>query len=395
MKRKLNILTPLLAAIAMLLAALPAEAATLRLGAAMTEEYIPLLKGKRTGLLSNHTGIVDGRHTFDIMLDNGVNVTTLFSPEHGFRGKADAGQHVKGGADPLTGLPIVSLYTGGATGLAAALDSLDAVVIDLQDVGTRFYTYYITMLRVIEAAAHAGKEVIVLDRPNPIGMIVDGPVLDMKLRSGVGRLPIPVAHGMTLGELALMAVGEGWLDTPVKPRLRVVRMEGYTHATRYELPVPPSPNLRDMTAIYLYPSLCYFEGTPVSVGRGTDMPFKVYGHPDMTARGFTFTPRSVEGAKNPPLLGKLCQGVDLRAADADSLIARGIDLSYIIDARNNMPAAARGKFFTPFFDKLIGNTEVRDMIELGASADEVKASWADEVNEFKRLRDRYLLYPLQ
>lgn len=372
------------------------NAAPLRLGAELTDQYIPVLKGKRTGLLSNHTGIVpDGRHTLDLMLAGGVNVTTLFSPEHGFRGKADAGQHVKGGTDPVTGLPVVSLYTGGATGLAAALDSLDAVVIDLQDVGTRFYTYYITMIKMMEAAARVGKEVIVLDRPNPLGMTVDGPVLDMKLRSGVGRLPVPVLHGMTLGELALMAVGEGWLEGGVKPRLRVVRMEGYTHATRYTLPVAPSPNLRDMTAIYLYPSLCYFEGTPVSVGRGTDMPFKVYGHPDMKARGFTFTPRSVEGAKNPPLLGRVCQGVDLRGADADSLIARGVDLTYVIDAWRSMPRQSRQKFFTPFFDKLIGNSTVRAMIERGAGADEIKASWSADVDSFRRLRQPYLLYPLK
>jgi uncharacterized protein YbbC (DUF1343 family) len=269
------------------------------------------------------------------------------------------------------------------------------VVVDLQDVGTRFYTYYITMLQVMEAAAEAGKPVVILDRPNPLGMTVDGPVLDMSLRSGVGRLPIPVLHGMTLGELAKMAVGEGWLRNGAKPQVTVIPCSGYTHASRYRLPVAPSPNLRSMKAIYLYPSLCYFEGTPISVGRGTDMPFTVYGNPQMKARGFKFTPKSVAGAKNPPLLGKSCNGVDLRGVDDDSIIARGVDLSYVIDAYKAMPAAARQKFFTSFFDKLIGNTTVKQMIIDGRSADEIKATWKPEVEKFKKLRSRYLLYPEQ
>lgn len=368
--------------------------AEITVGAGRVSLYRPLLDGKRVALLSNHTGMVGDRHTLDVMLDNGIDVVTLFSPEHGFRGTADAGEHVKNGVDAATGLPIASLYTGTAKGIAPeVMQGLDVIVVDLQDVGTRFYTYYITMIKVMEEAAAAGKEVVVFDRPNPLGMVVDGPVLDMSLRSGVGRLPVPVLHGMTLGELAGMANGEGWLRGGKEVKLTVVPCEGYTHAMRYELPVAPSPNLRDMTAIYLYPSLCFFEGTSASVGRGTDFPFKAYGHPLMKARGFTFTPRSVPGAKNPPLLNRRCNGVDLRTADHDSLIARGVDFSYIIDAYKAMPASARAKFFTSFFDKLAGNTKVRRMITDGVPADKIKASWSDEVSRFKKLRSKYLLYP--
>ncbi|MCM1092667.1 MAG: DUF1343 domain-containing protein [Lachnospiraceae bacterium] len=364
-------------------------------GAARADIYTPLLKGKRVALLSNHTGTVGDRHTLDVMLENGINVTTLLSPEHGFRGTADAGQHVKSGIDEATGLPVKSLYSGGKRGIPdEVMDSIDAIVVDLQDVGTRFYTYHITMIEAMEAAARHGKKVIVLDRPNPLGMTVDGPVLDMKLRSGVGRIPVPVLHGMTMGEIATMANGEGWLKNGDKADLTVIPVENYTHASRYTLPQAPSPNLRDMTAIYLYPSLCYFEGTTASVGRGTDFPFMAYGHPAMRDRGFSFTPKSVPGAKNPPLLGKLCHGVDLRDADVDSVISAGVDLSYIIDAYNNM-TSGKATFFNSFFDKLIGNDRVRPMIVAGKSASEIKATWQDEVNAFKTRRQPYLLYPLQ
>lgn len=378
----------------LLMCGLPAKGGEITVGAARSQAYRPLLEGKRVALLSNHTGLVGARHTLDVMLDNGINVVTLFSPEHGFRGTADAGEHVRSGVDEATGIPIASMYTGTNKGIAPeVMDGIDVIAVDLQDVGTRFYTYYITMIKIMEEAAAAGKKVVVLDRPNPLGMTVDGPVLDMKLRSGVGRLPIPVLHGMTLGEIAAMANGEGWLRGGRKVDLTVVPCEGYTHASRYDLPVAPSPNLRDMTAIYLYPSLCFFEGTTASVGRGTDFPFKVYGHPRMKQRGFTFTPRSVAGAKNPPLLNRACNGVDLRGADHDSLIAGGVDLSYIIDAYKAMPDDAKPKFFTTFFDKLIGNEKVRRMIIDGVPADKIKASWSDEVNRFKALRSKYLLYP--
>ena len=361
-------------------------------GAARTSEYLPMLKGKRVALLSNHTGMVGNEHTLDLMLRNGVNVTTIFSPEHGFRGTASAGEHVSSSRDEKTGIPIASLYNGKTRMPAPeVMRKFDVIVCDIQDVGLRFYTYYITMLDLMNAAAAHGKEFIVLDRPNPNGMTVDGPILDMKFASGVGRLPIPVLHGMTLGELAMMAVSEGWLKNGADLQLNVVECEGYTHATRYRLPVAPSPNLPDMKAVYLYPSTCFFEGTPVSLGRGTDMPFTVYGHPAIPPTGFSFTPHSRQGAKNPPQEGNLCHGRDLRGIPDEEIIARGVDLSYVIDAYK---ATRLGKkFFSKFFDLLAGTDSVRIMIERGATADEIRATWADDLRRFRERRAPYLLYP--
>lgn len=364
---------------------------SLTVGAARFDDYIPLLEGKRVALFSNHTGIVDGRHTLDHMLERGIDVKCIFSPEHGFRGTADAGQHVDSSVDPQTGIPIASLYSGKRRGPDPSLiDSLDVIVIDIQDVGLRYYTYYASMVELMNAAARAGKSVMVLDRPNPNGMTVDGPLLDMKYRSGVGRLPIPVVHGMTLGELALMVNGEGWLDDSAKVDLTVIPCKGYTHQTRYRLPIAPSPNLRTMTAVYLYPSLCYFEATPVSLGRGTDSPFMIYGHPDMKQRAYEFTPQSVEGAKNPPLLGRLCHGVDLSSIPDEEAIAQGINLEYLIDAYHDLNIG--DKFFTSFFERLIGRGDIRKMIESGMSAQEIKSTWADDVAKFRQQRRPYLLY---
>lgn len=372
-------------------ALIPAAASEVIVGAARTDQYIPLLKGKRVGLYSNHTGIVDGRHSLDIMLEKGANVTKIFSPEHGFRGNADAGEHVGNSRDPQTGVEIVSLYGNKNPNAAAdAMRDLDVVVVDIQDVGLRFYTYYCTMLQLMNVAAEQGKQVVVLDRPNPNGMTVDGPILDMKYASGVGRLPIPVVHGLTLGEMALMINGEGWLKNGRKVKLDVIPCLNYTHQTRYELPVAPSPNLRTMKAIYLYPSTCYFEATPVSLGRGTDYPFEVYGHPDMKGYAFSFTPRSVEGAKNPPQLNKECHGRDLRGLDNEAIIAQGVNLEYLIDAYNALGLG--DKFFTGFFEKLIGDPSIRSKIAAGQSAAQIKASWADDTARFRRQRKPYLLY---
>lgn len=368
-----------------------ADADAVTVGAARTDVYLPLLQGKRIALLSNHTGMVGDQHTLDLMLENGLNVTTIFSPEHGFRGSADAGEHVSSSVDAKTGIPIASLYDGKRRGPAPeVMDAIDVVVCDIQDVGLRYYTYYCTMLELMRAAADHGKEFVVLDRPNPNGMYVDGPLLDMKYESGVGRLPIPVVHGMTLGELARMIVGEGWLRNGRQLKLEVVPCTGYTHSTRYELPVAPSPNLRTMHAIYLYPSMCYFEGTPVSLGRGTDAPFEIYGHPDYRGGSFTFTPRSMAGAKNPPLLNQECHGVDLREVAADSIIARGVNLEYVIDAYRSTGLGE--KFFTSFFEKLIGRGDIRSMIMDGMSADEIRATWTDDVAAFRAQRAPYLLY---
>ena len=364
------------------------------MGAARTDVYVPLLKGKRVALLSNQTGMVGDKHTLDLMLDNGVNVVTVFSPEHGFRGNADAGEHVSSSVDEKTGIPIASLYDGKSPMPSKeVMDGIDIIVTDIQDVGLRFYTYYVTMINLMDAAVTYDKQFMVLDRPNPNGMYVDGPILDMTLKSGVGRLPIPTVHGMTLGELAQMANGEGWLKGRKHCDLTVIPCQNYTHQTRYALPIAPSPNLPNMLSIYLYPSMCYFEGTTVSLGRGTDWPFQVYGHPDMTGYTFEFTPKSRFGAKTPPQMDQLCHGVDLHNLDAEEVIAKGINLEYVIDAYRNLTKSGKQFYLkSNFFDLLMGTTRVRDMIAEGKSADEIKATWKDDVALFKAQRKPYLLY---
>ena len=282
------------------------------MGDEQTELYLPILKNKRVAIFSNHTGMVGDKHLLDLLLEKGVNVVAIFSPEHGFRGDADAGEHVSSSVDSKTGVPILSLYDGKEKRPSeTSMRKFDILIVDIQDVGLRFYTYYVTMCQLMDACAQYNRKVLLLDRPNPNGHYVDGPILDMKYKSGVGGLPIPVVHGMTLGELALMVNGERWLPASRVADLTVIPCKNYTHQTMYELPIPPSPNLPNMKSIYLYPSICYFEATPVSLGRGTDKPFQVYGHPNMKGYQFSFTPRSVKGAKNPPQLNKTCYGVDL------------------------------------------------------------------------------------
>lgn len=367
--------------------------AEVTVGAARTDLYIPLLNGKRVALYSNHTGIVGDRHTLDILLDHGIDVRYILSPEHGFRGTADAGEHVNSSVDPVSGLPVRSLFGPGKKRALQAVDSVDVIITDIQDVGLRFYTYYVTMTELMDVAARSGAAFLILDRPNPTApMGVDGPILDMRHASGVGALPIPILHGLTLGELARMACGERWLKEGNDVDLTVIPCDSYTHATRYTLPVAPSPNLPDMHAIYLYPSMCYFEATPMSLGRGTDFPFQTYGHPDMNAPGsFTFTPRSRPGAKKPPLMGRTCHGVDLRHIPDDTIIARGIDLTYLIDAYRRMGSPAR--FLTPFFELLTGTTRIRSMITSGADATQIKSTWRAEADEFATRSRKYHLYP--
>ena len=361
------------------------------MGDEQTSRYFPLLQGKRIAIFSNHTGMVGDRHLLDVLLENGFNVTAIFSPEHGFRGNADAGEHVASGVDEKTGVPILSLYDGklGKPG-AASMRKFDLLVVDIQDVGLRFYTYYASMCRLMDACAEHGKQMLILDRPNPNGHYVDGPILDMKYKSAVGWLPIPTVHGMTLGELARMVNGEGWLPEGRTCDVTVIPCLNYTHRTMYRLPIPPSPNLPNMKAVYLYPSLCYFEATPVSVGRGTDLPFQVYGHPDMKGYRFSFTPHSVPGAKNPPQRDKLCHGVNLSTLSEEEIRQKGIDLSYLIDAYRNLGQGDR--FFTSFFEKLMGAGYVRGLIEAGKSAEEIKAMWQNDVERFKAQRKPYLLY---
>ena len=360
-------------------------------GDEQTERYFPLLEGKRIAIFSNHTGMIGDKHLLDLLLENKFNVVAIFSPEHGFRGNADAGEHVSSSTDPQTGVPILSLYDGKlGKPSAASMSKFDLLIVDIQDVGLRFYTYYASMCRLMDACAEHGKQMLILDRPNPNGHYVDGPLLDMRYKSAVGWLPLPVVHGMTLGELARMVNGEGWLPEGRTCDITVIPCRNYTHQTPYRLPVPPSPNLPNMKAVYLYASLCYFEATPVSLGRGTSLPFQVYGHPEMTGYNYSFTPRSLPGAKNPPQKDKLCHGVDLSQLSEEELRHKGIDLSYLIDAYRNLNLGDR--FFTSFFEKLMGVAYVRKMIEDGRSAEEIEATWADDVARFKQQRKPYLLY---
>ena len=366
-----------------------AEAVPLRVGAERAELYLPMLEGKRVAILANHTSIVGKEHLVDMLCRKRVNVVAIFSPEHGFRGTADAGESVANAVDEQTGIPIRSLYDGSKKRPSdEVMQSFDLLVVDMQDVGLRFYTYYITMLRMMEACAEFGLHVIVLDRPNPNGMYVDGPILDMRYKSGVGALPIPVVHGLTMGEIARMAIGEGWAS---KVDLTVIPVEGYNRNMRYVLPIAPSPNLRTQHAIYLYPAVCLFEGTIVSLGRGTDAPFEMYGHPAMSDCSFKFTPRSVAGAKNPPLLDQECRGVDLRKVDCEKVISEGFTLKYVIDAYRR--TGSRGdEFFRSFFEKLVGVDYVRQMIIEGRTEAEIRARWAEDVARFCEQRTPYLLY---
>ena len=362
-------------------------------GATDLDAYLPLLEGKRVAILSNQTGMItEDRHILDTLLALNVNVVSIFSPEHGFRGTADAGELVGSSVDGPTGVPISSLYDGkGGYPSDESIAEFDVLIFDLQDVGVRFYTYNVTMGKMMYVCAKHGKKMIVLDRPNPIGFMVDGPILDLKYKSGVGWYPIPVAHGMTLGELAQMINGEKWLPEGLTCDLTVVKCRNYTHQSRYVLPLKPSPNLPNMRSIYLYPSICYFEATPVSLGRGTDAPFQMYGHPNMLGYDYSFTPRSVEGAKNPPQLDRKCYGVDLRVNPSDEvIIANGINLQYVIDAYNNLHL--EDHFFRSFFELLIGRDYVRRMIKEGATAEEIKAMWANDIIFFKEQRKPYLLY---
>lgn len=389
-----------LSVISLLAVLLPsALSARVLVGMTDTAAYFPLVRGQRVAVLANQTSVAEmpgapgadaaGRvHLVDLLHGAGFDVAAIFSPEHGFRGTADAGEHVASSVDARTGIPIRSLYDGNTKRPSdETMRSFDVLVVDMQDVGLRFYTYYISMLRMMDACADFGRRVVVLDRPNPNGHIIDGPVLDMKYRSGVGAIPVPVLHGLTMGEIARMAAGQGWAK---QCALTVVKCRNYTHATEYLLPVAPSPNLPTARAVYLYAALCPFEGTVVSLGRGTDKPFEMYGHPDMTGRTFSFTPRPTAGAKHPPLEGRLCRGVDLSGMPLAEAREVGFSLRYVIDACTDLGMG--DKFFTPMFEKLVGVGWVREMILAGAPEAEIRARWADDVERYRERRTKYLLY---
>lgn len=375
--------------VATLLSVTLAYAQEVLVGATDTSAYLVELRGRRVAVLANHTAMYsDTEHIVDMMYRSGINIVGIFAPEHGFRGGVEAGLKVQNSVDEKTGIPILSLYNGNTQRPSDdVMQSFDVLVVDMQDVGLRFYTYYISMIRMIDACADFGRKVIVLDRPNPNGHYVDGPILDMKYKSGVGWLPIPVVHGLTMGEIAIMAIGEGW----AKPaELMVVRCRNYDHSTHYVLPIAPSPNLPTQHSIYLYPSTCLFEGTVVSMGRGTDSPFEIYGHPKMQGRTFSFTPMPNAGSKTPPHNGKLCYGEDLRGVPNEYIWQQGLDLSYVIDAYNDLGMG--DSFFTPMFEKLIGVGYVRQMIKAGHSAEDIEQMWAEELEDYRTMRRKYLLY---
>ena len=364
----------------------------LRVGAARIPVYLPFLQGKKVAVCANHTALVGGTHLVDTLHRLGVDLVKIFAPEHGFRGEAEAGATVSNGVDSRTGIPIVSLYGKHKKPTAEDLKGVEIVVFDIQDVGARFYTYISTLHYLMEAAAENNVKVLVLDRPNPNGHWVDGPVLDPACASFVGMDPIPVVHGMTIGEYALMLNGEKWLSNGVQCDLKIVNVERYDHALRYQLPVAPSPNLPSMEAVYLYPTLCLFEGTPLSVGRGTDKPFRLLGYPGCPEATIQFTPKSIPGtALHPPFENRPCDGFDL--SEFSRTVMKNnpfIHLDLLIEMYRNYPDKAH--FFQPVFTKLAGTPRLQQQIEEGLSAAEIRASWQEELEKFKKTRKKYLLY---
>ncbi|NNE29227.1 MAG: DUF1343 domain-containing protein [Saprospiraceae bacterium] len=361
-------------------------------GAERLELYLSKLEGKSVGMLVNQSSLVSGTHLVDTLVSRGVNVKRIFSPEHGFRGTADRGEKIKDDVDSSTGVPIVSLYGSSKKPTMEQLEGLDILVFDLQEVGVRFYTYTSSLHYFLEAAAEADIPVIILDRPNPNGRHLGGNVHSLEKTSFVGLHPVPILHGMTIGEYGRMIVGEGWLADAIRANLEVIPCGNYTRDLRYELPIRPSPNLPNLRSILLYPSLCLFEGTVVSVGRGTAHPFQVYGHPEIQEESFQFTPRSSVGAKYPVLENESCKGWDLRAIPLEELEQEGFTLKYLMSAYQAFPDKTSFFLETGFFDTLFGNSSLRKMIQEGRSESEIMKSFEEELSSFEELRKKYLIY---
>lgn len=363
-------------------------------GAEQSSEYLSLLKGKKVALLVNQTSVIKKEHLVDFLIDEKINIVKIFAPEHGFRGHADAGEKVKSGIDEKTGLAITSMYGASKKPSKESMLGIDVVVFDIQDVGARFYTYISSMQYMMEACAEANVPMIVLDRPNPNGFYVDGPVLEPKYKSFVGLQPIPIVHGMTVGEYAKMLNGEGWLAKKMKCDLTVIKCKNYNHKTFYHLPIAPSPNLKSTASVLLYPSLCLFEGTDVSVGRGTKTPFEIWGHPTFKDNGFSFTPESVDGAKNPPHLGKKCYGSNMNLSPTDVLkiTKNQLNLSFLINAYSLAESTTKEKFFNSFFEKLAGTGLLKAQIQNKSSETAIRNSWLKGIVKFKKIRKKYLLY---
>lgn len=364
----------------------PADPQQLMTGAEQTEAYLPVLKDKRIAMVVNHTSMIGENHLVDSLLNLGVKIQKVFAPEHGFRGDSEAGEKVKDGIDIATQLPIVSLYGSNKKPTPEQLQDIDLIIFDIQDVGTRFYTYISTMHYVMEACAENNIKLLILDRPNPNGMYVDGPVLKPEFQSFVGLHPIPVLHGLTVGELAQMINGEGWLKNSLQCDIKVIPVKNYDHNEGYSLPVKPSPNLPNDLSIKMYPSLCLFEGTVVSVGRGTYQPFQQIGHPQFKDMPHQFTPKSIEGmSKYPPYEGQTCYGLSFENTNFKG----GFTLKYIIDFYKKYEG---DDYFNNFFDKLAGTDKLRQQIKEGMSEDEIRKSWASDLEQYQKMREKYLLY---
>ncbi len=402
-------------------------------GADQMELYLPFLKGASVAIFANQGSLVGKTHLVDTLLKRGIHISKIFAPEHGFRGTADAGEHIGNLTDPRTGIPVISLYGSKSRPSAADLEDVDILLFDIQDVGVRFYTFIASLQEYIQSAIEFNRPLLLLDRPNPNGFYVDGPVLDPAFRSFVGMQPVPIVYGMTIGEYAGMLIGEQWLDPSTiqqlntihainesarkidstiqamrkRPfhiglndfRLIVIPCKNYTHKSRYALPVKPSPNLPDMQSIYLYPSLCFFEGTAISLGRGTDKPFGQFGHPSFPAKLYSFTPHSTEGARNPPLLNQVCYGYDLRridiAKETENPLAPNslLSLKWLLTAYRLFPDK-KGFFLNNggFFNKLAGGDLLQQQIKEGKTEAEIRKSWEPALAGFKRIRKKYLLY---
>ena len=367
------------------------EEKTIIVGANSTTEYLPLLKNKKVAIVANQTSVIfkqnkEYSHIVDSLLSHQINIVKVFAPEHGFRGKADAGEHVNNHTDTKTGIPIISLFGKNRKPQPEVLEGIDIVIFDIQDVGVRFYTYISTMSNVMEACAEKGIPVIVLDRPNPNGHYVDGPTLEIAHKSFVGIHPIPLVYGMTIGEYALMVNGEGLLKNNIKCDLTVINLKNYTHNSEYNLPIRPSPNLPNDISINLYPSLGFFEGTPVNAGRGTEFQFQRYGSSDFPTSNLTYTPQPNFGSKHPKQEGKTCNGVDLTKEKRLS----EVNISWLVDAFQK--SSNKEKFFGNTFTVHAGNTTLQKQIENGVSPEEIQNSWKPEVEKFKKIRSEYLIY---
>jgi len=383
-------------------------------GASRFDCYLPLLRGKSVAIFANQTSTLGNVHLVDTLLRLGISIKKIFAPEHGFRGTGDAGENIASQVDAKTGISIISLYGSKTKPSAEDLQDVDIMILDIQDVGVRFYTYISSLQKYLEAAVDNKKWLILLDRPNPNGFYVDGPVLDTGFRSFVGMQPIPVVYGMTIGEYARMLIHENWItkanptinilidkdwkrnatdgSLPPEGGLLIVRCSGYTHSSKYKLPIKPSPNLPNMQSIYLYPSLCFFEGTEISLGRGTDKPFQQFGSPSFPKTPYQFTPKSLAGAKNPPLLNQTCYGYDLSKLNQEQFAGR-LQLKWLLKAYQLYPD--RKSFFltSNFFNKLAGSEKLKEQMMMGQSEAEIRKSWKNDIERFKIIRKRNLLYP--